>query len=269
MVHHVARTVRSRLLFTHWEEARRLWDLFRVHTPQPVALVLMPDHVHLQHQHGLYPRLVRVARAYAKWLNNRRGVAEPLWEPIPQAHLLADRQKRQRGERYIGLNPTRKALVDDPLAWPYSTHRDATGLTADPIRPRHHRPHDYHRYISSDPSVDIEGTALPCAPARLPEGLEGLYAVKEAISALYRTTEAALARRGPTRTALIASLRCVEGVTVGDICDFTKTTRRTVQRIAAVPDRMVERVLCDPRFTLLHDGDLRRDPRWSPYRNRW
>lgn len=33
-------------------------------------------------------------------------------------------------------NPCRARLVADPLAWPFSTHRDAVGLAVDPVVPR-------------------------------------------------------------------------------------------------------------------------------------
>jgi len=75
------------------------------------------------------------------------------------------------------LNPCRDGLVRDPLAWPWSTHRDAVGAVAEPwvtaatlarelARPRNGFEGWLHRYVSADPSVAVTGTPFPVvAPA--------------------------------------------------------------------------------------------------------
>jgi hypothetical protein len=272
MVHQVARSVEGRLLFRTWDEAYHLWRLFELLVAAPIALVLMPDHLHLQHAHDVRDAVIHIARAHAKWLNGRRSSTRALWQPVPDARPLEDRQKERRSERYVALNPCRKGLVADPLAWAFSTHRDAVGLCPAPIRPRVSRPNEYHHYVSADPTVDVQGTLLPTAPLTIPSGEAGLAAVFDATSALLRATEARLRVRGPARTTLVHALLClVPDVTRTDIADFAGVDRRTVHRAQAASTpaiRAIERVVLDPRFPRLPGGDLRRQPWFHPYRNR-
>lgn len=57
-------------------------------------------------------------------------------------------------------------MVTDPLSWAFSTHRDACGLALDPVRKRVPDVHRFHRYVSADPTVAVDGTLLPATPAR-------------------------------------------------------------------------------------------------------
>ena len=73
--------------------------------------------------------------------------------------------------RYTVLNPSRAGIVDDPLSWPWSTHRDVVGAIADPwvtaerlgaaLGSRMASAQDIHAYVSGDPSVAIAGTPFP------------------------------------------------------------------------------------------------------------
>ena len=231
----------------------------------------MPDHLHLQHAHDVRDAVIQAARAHAKWLNARRGRRGPLWESIPTCEPIADRQKERRSERYVSLNPCRKGLVRDPLAWAFSTHRDAVGLTPVAVRPKVARPHEYHQYVSADPTVDVQGTLLPTAPLSIPAGEAGLVAVLDATSALFRATESRLRQRGPARTALINAILClVPDVTRQDVADFVGVDRRTLQRANASSNpttRAIERVVLDPRFARLGSDDLRKLPAFRMYRN--
>ena len=271
MVHQVARAVRGRLLFRTWDEAWHLWHLLVTLVLAPTALVLMPDHLHLQHAHDVRSAVAQAARAHAKWLNGRRRTRAPLWESIPTCEPLADRQKERRSERYVALNPCRKGLVRDPLAWAFSTHRDAVGLTPVAVRPKVARPHEYHQYVSADPTVDVQGTLLPTAPLSIPAGEAGLIAVFDATSALFRATEPMLRARGPARTALINATLClVPDVTRTEVAEFLGVDRRTLQRANASSNpttRAIERVVLDPRFARLGSEDLRKLPSFRMYRN--
>ena len=272
MVHQVARAVRGRLLFRTWDEAWHLWNLLVTLVLAPTALVLMPDHLHLQHAHDVRKAVAQAARAHAKWLNKRRRTRARLWEPIPICEPLADRQKERRSERYVALNPCRKGLVRDPLEWAFSTHRDAVGLTPVAVRPKVARPHEYHHYVSADPTVDVQGTLLPTAPLSIPAGEAGLAAVFDATSALFRATADRLRTRGPARTALINAMLClVPEVTRRDVADFVCVNRRTLQRADSSSNpttRAIERVVLDPRFARLESDDLRKLPAFRFYRNR-
>jgi hypothetical protein len=232
----------------------------------------MPDHLHLQHAQDVKDAVAQAARAHAKWLNRRRRTRAPLWEPIPTCEPLADRQKERRSERYVSLNPCRKGLVHDPLEWAFSTHRDAVGLTPVTARPKVARPHEYHQYVSADPTVDVQGTFLPTAPLSIPSGEAGLVAVFDATSALFRATESRLRARGPARTALMNATLClVPNVTRQDVAEFVGVDVRTLQRAHASSNpttRAIERVVLDPRFARLGSEDLRKLPAFRMYRNR-
>ncbi len=120
----------------------------------------------------------------------------PGFEPIPAAELLADEQKIRRSLRYLHLNPCRDGLADDPLAWAFSTHRDACGLMVQPVVPPRRDPAGFHAYVSADPHVSITGTPLPGGQlARMP-----VLDVLAAVSAVTRTTLSGMKQRGPART---------------------------------------------------------------------
>ncbi len=172
--------------------------------------------------------------------------------------------KLRRNERYIHLNPCRARLIDDPLAWPWSTHRDRVGLAWPCAVPTRTDPAAFHRYVSADPSVAVDGTLLPC---RLDGGTaEQVYA---AVSALTRSPAERLQLRGPARTLWIQSLRLLTELTQPAIAREVGVCLSTVQRLPPrwTPEiRLVRRVLGDRRFPALDDGAAAwaRRSLWSP-----
>ncbi|MEZ4234925.1 MAG: hypothetical protein R3F59_01920 [Myxococcota bacterium] len=267
LYHLVARARPGRLLFTDWEEGVALSRRIVAAIPGIRALVLMPDHVHLLHDQDVRQRLARALAAHARWRNARHGLGGSLVAPLPRAERLVDAQKVRRSVRYVHLNPCRAGLVDDPLAWPLSTHRDAVGLAADPVVARHREPARFHRYVSSDPTVDVEGTDLPCAGLALLEPVDVLYAT----SAALRLPLVALRRRGPGRTLFLRAARTLTGASHQAIADLVGVRRKTVCGVRdgdADSVRIVAAVAGDPRFAALDPGDLRHDPAWSAYRRR-
>lgn len=104
------------------ERARWLWARLRAACPAALAMVLMPDHVHLVGPAGLLARLRAVLSAFTA----RFGVRFDLLPPQP-AH---SRAIALRMVRYVLLNPVREGLVDDPWSWPWSTLRDLGGAVA-------------------------------------------------------------------------------------------------------------------------------------------
>jgi hypothetical protein len=124
----------------------------------------------------------------------------PIWQPVATPPTIPDRKHLRRQVRYVALNPTRSGLVRDPLAWLWSTHRDAVGATDDPwVRasrladalgmPRAGFASTHHAYVSADPSVAVGGTPCP-----LPGGVTGmprhpLERVLRAASAARRAVE--------------------------------------------------------------------------------
>lgn len=272
MDHHlVARAPQGRLLFRTHTEARELWTQIVRCCPQLIALCLMPNHLHLilpdeDEDHRLHDAL----SAYARWRNAARGEQGPVFAPRPKPQLLPSAKHLRRGIRYVHMNPTRADLVTDPLAWPWSTHRDRVGLTLLPAVEPYGAPNRFHRYISADPSVDVAGTELP---ARRPGDFD-LEQVIAAVSAACRVLPYELMHRGTPRTLAIQAAwlhghRDADLLSTRFACDRSSVWRITAgltpgRARAKTPElATVLRLVGDPRFPALHPGDLR--ARWGAY----
>ena len=243
--HLVARARPGQLLFADATEGARLWKAVLTAAPEPIALTLMPNHVHLVHPHDVRRRLGGALGRYVRWRHHRRGLTGPCLQRLPPAELLADRSKRRRAVRYVHLNPCRARLVDDPLAWPWSTHRDAVGLALQPAIPRAAQPHRFHAYVSGDPTVHPEGTELP-QPGGPPPSPSLLRAV---MASMARQPEAVLRQRGPWRRLFL-------GVGYA-LCEVPQTEVRAAAGVgkgAVVPTpprhvvHAVDRAVHDPRM---------------------
>jgi hypothetical protein len=267
MYHFVAHSVLDRWLFHDWAEAAALWARLAA-LPEPRALVVMPDHVHAVLRVPAVGAFVTALQEYARWRGRHRGEGGgPAWLPVEAPEILAGSKHFQRSVRYVHLNPCRDGLAADPLAWPFSTHRDAVGLALPGVVAVERDPPAFHARVSGDPSVRVEGTTLPFGRA----GLCGASAeqVMGAVSALTRTPTPALCARGPARDLLIHALRDLALASATGIAREVGVSRGTVQRtpeVAGVWVRTVERVLCDPRFFTLDTLRLDRSPSWRTYR---
>jgi REP element-mobilizing transposase RayT len=269
MLHACPRAARGTLLFRDWTEARALWDRLTAGL-RFRALVLMPDHVHLQLTDAAQLAPLAVAlRSYARWRNGTRGESGPVWEYRASPTPIRGKEHVERTTRYLHLNPCRRGLVDDPLAWPFSTHRDAVGLALPAVRPPFPNPERFHAWVSGDPTVDPRGTSLPRAPNAVP-AMWSLQQVTAAVSALTRTPAPALRTRGPVRSLLISAAAWLAAVPDTTLAPFAGVDRTTVRRAAKRRDprlAVVEQVIGDGRFALLREGDLRKNPAWRAYRH--
>ncbi len=255
MYHVALRSVAGTPLFRSVDEALMLWRLFAARV-RFVALALMPEHAHLQvaDLEELRPIAV-VMRTYALRRNAARGESGPVWEHDAQPTPIRGTQHEARTRRYIHLNPCRAGLVTDPLAWPFSTHRDACGLALPPACRVARDPARFHAFVSGDPAVSPAGTPLPGGRETAPTPLE----VKAAVSALTRTTSAALRAPGPARDLLIRAVAALTPLPASQVAAFAHVSEATVRRRAAGRDaatELVARVAGDPRFPLLIDGPL-------------
>jgi hypothetical protein len=217
--HLTARTRGGAIPLADPEKARWLWRRLRCAFPDALAAVLMPNHPHLviRNESGAQRRLAAVLGAFARTFE-----LGELWQPVPPPELLETADKVSRNVRYAALNPCRDwhhfghsiQLARDPLEWLWSTHRDVMGATIDPwvdadrlarslgwrldgFRER------FHRYVSSDPHVRVDGTPPPQAAnaSELPRGI--IDDVERAVLAAMRESPDAIRRRGPARTAFI------------------------------------------------------------------
>ncbi|MBW2525462.1 MAG: hypothetical protein JRI23_14850 [Deltaproteobacteria bacterium] len=172
--------------------------------------MLMPDHLHL-----LLRALAEVAHQrlgdLVRALRRRTDAAADIrWLPVEEPVVVPNGKHGGRQVRYLHLNPCRDGLARDPLAWPWSTHRDAVGAIADPwvtaaeLARELGRPRDgfegwLHRYVSGDPTVAVQGT--PCPKPAPPSSLTTfpLLDIAQAAAAATRAQPVDICRQGPTR----------------------------------------------------------------------
>ncbi len=211
-------TVRARHLpitLTAHEVAEWLWPRLQQAFPKALSALLMPNHPHLM---TTSDDISTSRRAFKNVIAGLRRSNNPgasiLWDPIGPAAVLADVQKARRMVRYVALNPCRAGLVDDPLSWPWSTHRDVVGAIADPWvdagelahaleQPRAGFADELHQYVSSAPSVSVLGTPPPCQGPRTAIAQHPLNDLLEAAAAASRGKPADILRRSQTRALFL------------------------------------------------------------------
>ena len=248
--------------------ARWMWQRLRRVFPEALGAVIMPDHVHLIVASD-EPHAARAALALIVGNLARSGLVERrlVWAvPAPQA--IADRQKLLRQLRYVALNPVRAQLVADPLSWPWSTHRDVLGAIADPwvraselaplVAPPEWRRDfaaRYHRYVSADPTCNLEGTELgqPATDEQL-SGAPLAWLAAAAASCL-RAEPLDVQRRTRAR-ALFLELARRAGAhprDLGPLCAMTANgvhARWTSQSVSSAQIEAAKRCALDPRLRL-------------------
>lgn len=271
MLHFTAHSIPGDLLFVTWIEARALWDRLLTLGP-PYAMVLMPDHVHLLAHHVDEAAWERVLRGYRAWRYQHRllhgppPAAGPILLPRVPAERVPDRQHLQRTVRYIHLNPCRGQLVSDPLAWPFSTHRDRVGLAIPLACPPDPDPCRFHHWVSADPSVAVDGTRLP--EPILDVSRTATAQVLTAVSALFRLGLPQVLEKGPARRLAVGALRAFGGSSARAVARSLGIAASSVTRLND-PDSdevaLVARLLGDARFYALDPGDLSRTVAWRRY----
>lgn len=192
------------------------WKKLREYFEEPAAAVLMPNHLHLLDASlsatEIQKRLDAFHHQMSRWAGKGTFNSPPPLEVIPDPHHL----KRQI--RYVHLNPCRKQLCADPLDWEWSTHLDYMGAAEDawvdvakifrtigfPQGPSGNQA--FHRYISSDPTVAVVGTAAPAlAHPVTTEYLSARFA-KVAAAVASRTHVSALETKGTQRAQVLRAL---------------------------------------------------------------
>ena len=246
---------RRRLLWRDWGEARALWDAVVRATPGRIAMVLMPDHLHVVHPVDVRRPLAAAMSGFTRWRNHARGAEGPACAPL-WVEEVEDEVKLRILVKYVHLNPCRARLVPDPLAWPFSTHRDRCGLALPGVVAPARSVKGFHRFVSSDPYCVIGGTPLPEGAVAVPEP----FKVLEAVSALTRTTLAELRQRGPIRRLFLAAASVLAPEAprraIGDLVGATRDGAARCARLSADGVPLVARVLGDERFAALHTRSL-------------
>lgn len=255
MLHLVARTYDGASIADGHDEAAALWGRLIAALPGVMALYLMPNHIHALVPTDARVPLAGALGAFARWRGHRRGLASArLWARMPEPVFVPPGQKVRRVERYISLNGCRAGLDLDPLEAVWSTHRDAVGLVARPVRALAADPVAHHAYISADAAVTPAGTSLPLAVDAGWHTERDALRLIAVVSAITRTPVASLSKRGPARALLVRSARLYSRFSTGEIGEIAGVTRRAVQLVEPREDaatRVVLRVFGDERFRAL------------------
>ncbi len=261
-------------LYTRDYEAAHLWHALRLAFPEALGCCLMPDHLHLLLPHcDAQGRFRQIRGGYSRWLTGQPRWVQPFrWGRVaPPEELAADPGHAQRTIRYLGLNPCRGGLVADPLAWLWSTHRDAVGFAVDPWV-RSQDPARRHAYVSGDPSVSIVGTPMPSVKG----GVYDLRAVSRAVAAVMRVG-APEVTHGRGRSLALRTAMAFGHDDLQELSDWAECTTRQVRRALAEPIRRWDviaddtlqacvRAVGDDRFDAPWLGELPRTAAWQAYR---
>ena len=193
-----------------------------------------------------------------------------MWQEVPEPERVRGKKKMRRTWRYIALNPCRDGLTDDPLAWTWSTYRDALGASVDPWVSLHglrtscrdalfSTPRDVHGYVSSDPSVDVSGTPLPIAPEPSAIPSCSLDAIAAAVAGALRKLPDEALRTPRGRRLFVALARRQGWHDAAHLAMALRVTRRTIRTIRSqIPEGLDAAALClgDPRLTRGFEASL-------------
>jgi REP element-mobilizing transposase RayT len=256
----VARAYRPRQPFLNREACAELWGRLQNRFKTVAACVLMPNHLHLAMETTAANEVRRTLSIELRAFTRRHYLGKGgIWEAVPEPEPIADAPKLKLLIRYIHLNPCRARLVADPLDWEWSTHRDYLSAASPSwvergAMARLWKTRDadfsevFHRYVSSDPSVRVDGTALPRAN---PAG--SLVTFDSVVRSVQIATRSS-ARLSPETRGLAVHL--ADRVAKGDrqnLAERLGVHKRSVFKIAAVPVNAAALeaawlVLSDPRL---------------------
>jgi len=242
VVHLVAHLALGRRDLAEFELAQRVWEGMKAAFPAALAAMVIPDHVHMAAEEddpdGGRRRLAR-ALSRASY-----GRGRGLWLPVPQPEVVRE-GKLRRVVRYVALNPCRRRLVGDPLAWQWSTYRDVMGVAVDPWvtderlaralgERREGFRRRFHGYVTRDERVDVGARAYPEKAALDPPKLWQPDELALAVTSALRLPLDALRRKGtgPARKLLVALARTVrmnDTSALARLCGITPTAIRLMK----------------------------------------
>ena len=109
------------------EAARCVFDLDGVRV---MAWCLMGNHYHLVIRTGATPlwrSMLRVQAAVARGFNRRQSFLGRLWQSRYRARVIDSTEYFRQVVSYVHLNPVAAGIVDDPVEYPNSGHREIVG----------------------------------------------------------------------------------------------------------------------------------------------
>lgn len=270
--HHLTvRALPHTLLFHDWTEALALWRMLVAAFPEALALALMPNHPHVitRDPRGKQ-KLAGVMSGYARWRGHYRQQDGHTWQVQPDPVPVEEGDHLRRTVRYVLLNPCRGKLASDPLAWPFSNHRDLAGLGTGKARPD---AASFHNYVSADPTCDLAGSLLP----ELHRGQASLAEVEAATSAVLRMTPRELRASPRALRLLVRAAWSCENNHVKVLADWAERGPAQIYRLVEDEPqranldrepllRAILRAVADPRLPALASPprlDLTRWANWQ------
>jgi hypothetical protein len=222
-----------------------MWSRLRRAFPRALAVMLMPNHPHVvawvPSPALAHVTMVKLVAAFGR----RFRLPRSTWQRVPPPKLVEAGQEAIV-LRYVALNPARRNLAKDPLAWYWSTYADVIGAIADPWvvfdaiasrLPRRLRDRRrLHDFVSSDKTTNVAGTPRPSAARDAPVATRTLDDILLAAIAAARGTAGAHRSRGPAREAFVwlAATQGWDDVPrLARLCGVTRSAIRRILRGAA------------------------------------
>lgn len=237
--------------FNDWIEARALWDRVIWSCPGVQAAYLLPTRVRVVVPRADRVRLVRGLNAYTRWRNHRRGESGPLWRKVQDPRPVPARLEAP-AVRYVHREGCREGLSHDPLAWAFSTHRDAVGLSLASVRQRELRPFRFHR-LTVGPDAESP-LGLPEDRFLIHDSVDLPLRLRDVVSSVTRTPLAELRHRPAARLLWVQVLKHFTRLRAGQIGDRVGWVAERVRRVPSLTPEaaaVVRRCLRDARFTAL------------------
>lgn len=254
-VHLVARAHRLPVALTSDEVAFWLWPRLQRAFPLALMAVLMPNHLHLvapaSCANEAREKLALVLGNMARSGGER---AEIGFERVPRTELQGDASKLLRQLRYVPLNPVRAKLVDDPIAWRWSTHRDVLGAIERPWitaarlalvlgRTELAFARWWHQYVARDETVASSARRFPVPAEQTRFASVPLQDVAKAVASATRTPLDDVRKRSHARDLFLAVSPCVGWGLSTLLADFCGVTQRAVQKAGQRAARRLDEVL--------------------------
>lgn len=138
------------------------------------AYVMMTNHVHVvatpARPDSLALVMQAVGRRYVRQFNRRHNRTGTLWEGRYRASLIQEDRYLLACLRYIEMNPVRAGMVEQPVGYPWSSHRHHLGLTVDPLVSTHR---SYWGLGNTPFEREIAYAQLFAAPPKIDDGKLG------------------------------------------------------------------------------------------------
>jgi len=140
-IYHVYnRFARGAEIFTEGDEAERFVELLRKAKNRDgltvFAWCVMSNHYHLAVRSGPVPLSRTMGYVQARFgqdYNRRNRSSGPRWQSRYKARIVEDSRYLAQLIAYIHLNPVVANIVDDPVAYPHSGHRDLVRRSKEPL----------------------------------------------------------------------------------------------------------------------------------------